>query len=114
MKTLTAREIINQEYGNSKNFMTPHVIKRGKAHRNIAYELSSGEGFNHEPIYGVSIAMIDENTRKTKRLYNDSHMFNSLAEAKVYINDYKQQCQRTTFSVSKLNKGGYKLPIGSD
>lgn len=92
MSALTAREIIKREYGDSKNFMTPGIIRRGKMCRNIAYELSGGTGFEHESIYGVSIVMIDESTGKTERLYNDSHMFHSLDEASAYIEDYKQRC----------------------
>ena len=92
MKAPTAKQIIKGEYSGSRNFMTPHVIKYGKMCRNIAYELSSGQGFNRETIWGVSVVMIDESTGKTERLYSDSHMFQSLTDALDYIDDYKQRC----------------------
>lgn len=88
----TAQGIINQEYRDSKNFMTPHVIKVDKMSRNIAYELSSGEGISHNTIYGVSLVELDEATGKTKRLFKDSDCFSTLAEAESYIEDYKQRC----------------------
>ena len=92
MKALTAREIIRREYSDSKNFMTPTILKRGKMCRNIAYELSQGTGLEHQPIFGVSIVMVDESNGKTERLYNDSHVFETLDLAQDYIADYKQRC----------------------
>ena len=85
MKAPTAKQIIRQEYNGSRNFMTPHIIKYGKMCRNIAYELSSGQGFNREAIFGVSVVMIDESTGETERLCGESHMFQSLADALDYI-----------------------------
>ena len=72
--------------------MTPDALRTGKMCRNIAYELSVGTGLSHNTIYGVSIVMLDESTGKTERLYDDSHVFDSMMDAAAYIADYKQRC----------------------
>lgn len=78
MCKLTARGIIQRQYGSSKNFMTPNVIKYGKVNQCTAYELSSGEGFSKNPyqqpydrptIYGVTVATDKE------RLHDKSKVF---------------------------------------
>ena len=90
--TMTARQILRQELGDSKNFMTPGIMRVGKMSRNIAYELSTGRGMDNEPIYGVTLVMLDESTGRTERLFDDSQMFESIMEAVCYIADYKQRC----------------------
>ena len=43
-------------FNNARNSMTPNVLKYGaKNNFQILYELSSGEGFNREKIYGVTV-----------------------------------------------------------
>jgi hypothetical protein len=37
------------------NFMTPHIIRVAQGDDNMIVELSEGEGFDHEPLYGVSV-----------------------------------------------------------
>jgi len=85
MSTLTAREILDLEYHGSDNFMTPHIIRTGKAGKKRAYELASGEGF--EPgstIYGVSVVdVLDDGT--TDRRTDISDCFQSLTEAEIMI-----------------------------
>lgn len=63
-----------------KNIMTPNIIGYG-VHRDFAYELSSGEGINREPIFGVTIL-----ERKSGYHRHDlSKMFYSLEEARNYL-----------------------------
>ena len=38
-----------------RNIMTPHFERLGFAGENHVYELTSGRGIDHEPIYGVTI-----------------------------------------------------------
>ncbi len=59
-ESMTAREIIHKEYGESKNFMTPNNRRYGKVHGapDVAYEVSEGTDFNHNKIYGVSIVRV--------------------------------------------------------
>lgn len=92
MTTLTAREIIRKEYGDSKNFMTPTVLEVGKISVNRAYEISSGEAFlSPERIYGVSIVDYDPETGKTERKYSPiSEMFHSLQEANDHVKALKE------------------------
>ena len=47
----SAKEIFKIEYGNSKNFMTPNILKVGKINHNLAFELSRGTGFKNEEIF---------------------------------------------------------------
>jgi hypothetical protein len=83
--TLTAREILRLEYGDSRNFLTPHRIAVGKLARHIAYELSSGSGI--EPgtsIYGVSVVRLhDDGT--TERNYDSSACFSRLELANEHV-----------------------------
>lgn len=88
MATLSAYETINHEYKGGKNFITPHVIKFGKIHRNMAFELSSGQGFFGDgDIFGVTVVRILSHVHpiKTKRASELSKCCQSHAEALQYI-----------------------------
>lgn len=90
MKTLTARQIIRKEYGNkSKNFMTPKIIGYGKIHKNMAYEISKGSGFNHDVIYGLSIASYIPEENKTSRELSLSKCFFNINNLWDYIDELK-------------------------
>lgn len=92
-----AREIIQKEYGSSKNFMTPHVISYGKINKNVAYELSSGEGLERgSKMYGVSVASINK-SGKTRRL-EKSKSFHDKNEAESYIRNLKKTMSVKNFS----------------
>ena len=83
---LTARQIIRKEYGNSTNFITPYVVKYGKISRTVAYELSRGTGpLSQHMLYGVSIAVWDEDTNTTRRAIQTSKLFDLLWDAEQYI-----------------------------
>ena len=62
-----------------KNFMTPEIIRYIDSDRYLI-ELSRGTGFDHEPIYGVTVATITG-----RPLFDESQMFHSLEEAEGYI-----------------------------
>jgi hypothetical protein len=82
--TLSAREILRREYGDSRNFLTPHVLAVGKLNRETAYELSAGEGI--EPgtkLYGVSVVRVVDGA--TARDYDAATCFSSLADANAYV-----------------------------
>ncbi|MBE9515953.1 MAG: hypothetical protein IME93_03130 [Proteobacteria bacterium] len=80
----TAQQILNQEYGNSSNFMTPHILRVGMASKYIAYELSKGEGFNREPIWGVTFVSYSPATNSTERL-DSSGCHHTIEEAEKAI-----------------------------
>ena len=88
---MDARDIICMEYKDSRNFMTPRKLSCGKLSENIAYELSSGTGFNHEPIWGISIAAWRPKEQKTERLYKLSRCCHSSLEARGYIQSLKDE-----------------------
>jgi len=65
---MTSREIINREYvEHSRNFMTPRIVSYGKITPSIAYEVSQGTDFNHNPIWGVSIAQLMTDGKTVRR-----------------------------------------------
>ena len=88
---MEARMIIYKEYGDSKNFMTPRRLGLGKLSENIAYELSSGRGFDHKQIWGVSVVIWLPKAQKTQRLYKLSKCCYSREEAKGYIQSLKEE-----------------------
>ena len=88
----TAREIIKKSIGDSRNFLTPDLIRYGKVSPSIAYELSSGYGMEAGTIlYGVTVSSIDRKTGKTKREYDISKSFHSREEAEEYIKGLKNE-----------------------
>ena len=92
---MTPKMLIQLEYGNSKNFMTPNVIGyRWIVKEKLACELSSGSGLiNHSTIYGFSVVELlevkEEDGKKvtvTKRRHDLSDGgFYSLEDAKKAI-----------------------------
>ena len=89
MTAKSAQEIIRQEYGTARNFMTPSVIKTGKINPNVAFELSTGTGFDHNQIYGVSVVQYDPDTDTTDRHAIESKCFGNRAAAECYISQLK-------------------------
>jgi hypothetical protein len=90
---LSAREILRREYGTSRNFLTPHVVTRGKLAPHVAYELSSGPGLEiGSTIFGVSVVRIDDDGT-TERLHEDSACFTTLDLANAHI-ESQSSCAR--------------------
>ena len=90
--TPSAMDIIKMAYGQSTNFMTPNIMRYGKIHRNIAYELSSGEGIDRQPIYGVSFAVYIPTQNRAIRAHGLSKGGFSLIEAEKYIRTVIGRC----------------------
>lgn len=65
-----------------KNFMTPQILRLGKAKENRAYELSTGEPFLGENLYGVTV--IDD-VDGIKKRHDLSKVFQSKEKAEEYI-----------------------------
>jgi hypothetical protein len=86
---VSAKDIIKGAYGSSKNFMTPNLISYGKISSDVAYELSSGRGLFNSMLYGVSFAKINIDGTYEK-VYDLSKSFESLDEAKRYIEKLKR------------------------
>ncbi len=89
---LPAREVLRREYGDSKNFITPHVLGIGWIEPGrVAYELSTGTDFDHAPMYGVSLVRLNPDGR-TERL-GESKCFtgqDAREQARRYIRDQKR------------------------
>jgi len=98
---MTPKEILRLEYGDSKNFMTPHILGRGSIYKDknkiIVYELSKGRGIPRSPfdshgpvIYAVSIVKYDQNTGITYRMSDYCECSESKLIIKNYINNLKK------------------------
>lgn len=83
---MTASEInqrFNTIYNGQMNFMTPDLIARGKRGKMI-WELSTGEGFGGQSVYGVTVIELPSAKR-----HDLSELFLTEADARAYIsNDF--------------------------
>lgn len=87
--SLSARQIIKREYGEySRNLITPRIVSYGKITPGIAYEISEGTDFNHNPIWGVSIAQL-MNDGSTIRRSDLSCMIREYPQVREYIKKLK-------------------------
>lgn len=71
-------EIALGKYGTKEyraNIITPERVKIGNIGDNVAYEVTKGEGFEHNTVYGVTICRL-----------------NSLGKA-VYIKGFSKMCE---------------------
>ena len=80
---MTPREIIAAEYGQSRNIVTPRRLGVG-ALPGGAYELSTGTGMNHEPIWGVGVVRVEPDG-STRRDTDACQLFFTRASARAYI-----------------------------
>lgn len=85
-KAKSASSILGSVYGESKNFMTPKIMKKGKLGKSSAYELSSGEGFRGNNLFGVSIGYEDNGKYYKSSL---SRSFSKKSSAERYIKRLK-------------------------
>lgn len=90
---LTASEIIRRKYKGNKNFMTPTKLKVGKLNKNVAFELSTGEGLGHgNRLYGVSVVSANKQGKTTSQ-YKLSKAFGNRTEADKYISKLKRKME---------------------
>lgn len=82
--TITAQEIFIKEYRGDRNFMPPNVIRYGRKGE-MAYELSSGEGFSGETIYGLTVVHYDSDLIKITKEHKLSGCHQSLGDAEEAI-----------------------------
>jgi hypothetical protein len=69
-----------RSYFPNTNFMTPYVLRTGFRGR-YAYELSEGESFSGEPMYGVSLRLKSTGERV------DGKLCKSMIEAEKFISE---------------------------
>ncbi len=90
------------EFGESRNFMTPRILGYDWIKdQEIAYELSEGEDFDHESIFGVSVVRLKADGKTERLLEPVSGVFWSKIEAKQHIKKLQreglpQQCDKWT------------------
>lgn len=75
------KKIFYEVYNGEKNFMTPSIIKYGKAGR-FVFELSTGRGLGDGAIYGVTVL------EKTGGVYEKRHDMNQCFSSREEANDY--------------------------
>ena len=85
----SARDILFAESGSSRNFLTPSVLKRGKAGKWRAWELSVGSGIFSDHLYGVSVVDVDPETGETDRHKTSGEAFPTRAQAEGFIRQLK-------------------------
>lgn len=85
---MTPREIIRAEYGDSRNFITPHRLGIG-ALPSGAYELSTGTGIDRGLLYGVSVVWLNDDG-STERDTSACMSFHSRAAAQAHIRRLKR------------------------
>jgi len=101
----SARDLIRQEYGDSRNLFTPHIIRYGfLARPRFAYELSWGESITGGRLYGVSVVESIED--QTRRRCDLSASFHSLAEAEAYIQALRRELRYQSIQSTCGQKGG--------
>ena len=89
MNNENASLVIRKHFKGQNNFMTPHMMKRDWAVPNkIAYELSSGEGFTGDKIFGVTVVKIEKDGT-TKQLDDLGGCCHSESEALERIANIK-------------------------
>ena len=78
--------LFQRAYNGQRNFMTPNLVRYGARHGKV-YEVSWGEGFGRERIYGVTV--LTENGAKCSDL---NAAFTHLEAANQYIkNGYRME-----------------------
>ena len=89
--TEKANAIFNKVFNGDPNFMTPANRARGMF-GGLAWELSSGRGFDRQPIYGVTC--LRENDDGTiARESGLSSCFDNEADAIAYIESLDQEAK---------------------
>ena len=84
MSTMSAREILKIERGDSRNLTTDKIIKNGKINKNTAFELTVENGIYGEPIYCLTIVeIVGENITRMRNDLSDCYM--SLSEVEDHI-----------------------------
>lgn len=84
-----ARDLLQREYGGSRNFMTPDILRVGLAGDRMAWELSKGRGFEGETIWGVSVVIENDDGTTDRPLEPFSQLFHSRAKAEAHISALK-------------------------
>jgi len=77
--------IFHATFNGQKNMMTPNLITYGSV-PGYVYEISSGEGFRRETIYGVTIL-----TKRGERTKFNQGGFMRLEDAKYYVKHFYKE-----------------------
>jgi hypothetical protein len=91
---MNADDIFYKEYKGNMNFMTRTLVRRGMINPRFAYEISSGRGIYHEPIFGITILGL---TSKNKifRAYKLNKLVESQRIADEYVKELRSIMKRT-------------------
>lgn len=100
----SADSILSQEYGSSKNIMTPDVLEVGKIglpdrEQIIVYEIAEGTGMEQQPIFGVTIVTYDTSTGETARRTDETELFYSFEEARDHLRQFGEVYPETHVEV---------------
>lgn len=111
---MTAKEILEMEYGNWRNIFTPRILGRGMVCKDTAYELSRNKGrtLSGMDLYGVCVVTILANGF-SERLSGLCECFNSRLRAKEYIKSLKENPGRIYQEID-LRVGSWRCEHGQD
>lgn len=87
---MNANQILTKQFHGAQNFMTPRFIESGLATENRAWELSQGEGFTHNIIYGVTVVDYDPATRETTHRTDLGGCYATMQDAREAIATLKE------------------------
>ena len=95
---MNPQDVIYQEYKGSTNFMTPNVQSvEWIIPDHYAMEISSGKGFNHDLVVGVSIVSYENGETTRERELSGS--FSSYKDARDYIKRIKKELEKEISNV---------------
>lgn len=100
MAAPTAEWMFDKQYKGARNFMTPDVVSCEKIGRYVAYEVSSGTGWNGTPLYGATVVRLNPVTGDTEPIYDWSKALFSMDEVNEYIKQLKAE-----FGAEEANDG---------
>lgn len=83
--------MIESAYGNSMNFMTPDVKEYGWiVPQKVAYEISTGRGFDSDMVAGVSIVENGEKSEKSTS-FTANTRDGAIEKARDYIRELEEE-----------------------
>lgn len=93
LKGPEAKEMFEVRYGSEMNFITPHPEEYFMLYEDIAIEISSGAGLNHNTIYGITV-LYRCPKGKIVHLANDSVSCKDRIEVDKYIKELKSKFRK--------------------
>jgi hypothetical protein len=92
---MNSPELFEMEFGQSTNFMTPTFVRYVRLSRNACAEISRGEGFDEDELWGVTTVCQKRDGTTRRGSPKSSQVFMSLEEAQAWCERMKRILKRT-------------------